>query len=144
MATPQIEHAGHPSPHRANSRLALLLYGLVAAPLAWGVGEIVNATLAQEACFPGTEPLAAPAFSNLHLIHLIILVLSLAISASAALVALGSWRVTMNEQAGGPRALLSIGEGRSRFMALAGLMTSAGFFIGTLFWLPALLFVPSC
>jgi hypothetical protein len=29
-------------------------------------------------------------------------------------------------------------------MALAGLMTSAGFLVGTLFSIPAVLFVPAC
>ncbi|WP_372783493.1 hypothetical protein [Phenylobacterium sp.] len=104
----------------------------------------MNATLAQEACSPGTEPLATPAIANLHSIHVVVLVVSLLVSASAAMIALGAWRATRNEQAGGPHALLSIGEGRSRFMALAGLLTSAGFFIGTLFSIPAVLFVPAC
>lgn len=141
----QIAHRGdHPSPHRAKTGLATLLYGLVAAPVSWVVGEVVNAALAQEACFPGTEPLATPAIANLQTIHVVVLVISLLVSASAALVALGAWRATRDEQAGGSHALLSIGEGRSRFMALSGLMTSAGFFIGTLFSVPAILVVPSC
>jgi hypothetical protein len=143
MTAPEADRA-HPSPHRGKTGMAALLYGLVAAPAAWVVGELVNATLAQEACFPGTEPLATPAIANLHGIHVVVLVISLLVSASAALVALGAWRATRNEQAGGPHALLSIGEGRSRFMALAGLMTSAGFLVGTLFSVPAVLFVPSC
>jgi hypothetical protein len=144
MTTPQADRASHPSPHRAKSVLAALLYGLVAAPVAWVAGELVNATLAQEACFPGTEPLATPAIAYLHGIHVVVLVVSLLVSASAAMVARGAWRATRNEQAGGPHALLSIGEGRSRFMALAGLTTSAGFFVGTLFSVPAVLFVPAC
>jgi hypothetical protein len=144
MTEPQTSQAGHPSPHRAKSGLAALLYGLIAAPAAWVVGEIVDAGLAQEACFPGTEPLATPAFANLHTIHIVVLVISLLVSASAAMVALGAWRATRNERAGGPHALLSIGEGRSRFMALAGVLTSVGFFVGTLFSVPAVLLVPSC
>jgi hypothetical protein len=144
MKSPQPDLASHPSPDRARTGLAALLYGLVAAPVAWGVGELVNAGLAQEACFPGTEPLAAPAFTNLHSLHVVVLVISLAVSASAAIIALGAWRATWSEQPGDPHALLSIGEGRSRFMALAGLLTSAGFFVGTLFSVPAVLLVPSC
>ena len=144
MAAPEAERAEHPSPHRTKTGVASLLYGLIAAPATWVVGELVNATLAQEACFPGTEPLAAPAFANLHTTHIVVLVVTLLDSGSAALVALGAWRATRNEQAGGSQALLSIGEGRSRFMALAGLLTSCGFIIGTLFSVPAILFVPFC
>lgn len=144
MATPDIDSAEHPSPHRARTRPAALLYGLAAAPLAWGVGQLVSATLAQEACFPGVEPLATPAFGNLHGLHATVLAVTLLVTASAAMIALGAWRATRNEQPGDRHALLSIGEGRSRFMAIAGLLTSAGFFAATLFSLPALLFVPAC
>ena len=144
MTAPQADRPDHPSPHRAETRLAALLYGLLAAPIAWVSGELVNATVAQEACFPGTEPLASPAFSNLHATHVAVLVLSLLVSASAAMIALGAWRATRNEQAGGSHELLSTGDGRSRFMALAGLLTSVGFAIAILFSVPALLFVAAC
>ena len=143
--TPQdVDRDEHPSPHRAKAGLAALLYGLVAAPVAWAVGVVLNAAVAQEACFPGTEPLASPAFAHLHLLHAVAVTVSLVVSASAAMIALGAWRATRGEQAGDPHALLSIGEGRSRFMAFAGLLTSAGFFVGTLFSIPAILFVPAC
>lgn len=144
MTAADPDCAGHPSPHRGKTRLAALLYGLVAAPLAWALGQVVNATVAQEACFPGTEPLATPAIADLRGIHVAVLVAALLVSASAAMIALGAWRATRDEQAGGHHALLSIGEGRSRFMALAGLVTSVGFFIGTLFSVPAVLLVPGC
>lgn len=144
MAAPQPDRDKHPSPHRAKTGLGALLYGLIAAPVAWSLGELVNAALAQEACFPGTEPLATPAFLNLHTLHAAVLAISLLISVSAAVVALGAWRSTRNEQAGGSHALISIGEGRSRFMALAGLLTSLGFVIAIVFSAPALALVPAC
>lgn len=137
-------NAAHPSPHRGKTRLLSLLYGLIAAPLAWLVSQIADAALAQEACSPGTEPLTTPAFHGLHAIQAAVLMAALVISASAAWVALSAWRSTRGEQSGDQHALLSVGEGRSRFMALAGLLTSAGFGLGTIFSLPALLFVVSC
>lgn len=142
--TEPVARDSHPSPHRARTGLTALIYGLTAAPVAWGAAQVLNAALAQEACFPGTEPLSAPAFAHPHLIQGVVLAASLAISASGGLCALRAWSATRNEQSGGSPALLSIGEGRSRFMALSGLLTSAGFFIGTLFSVPAILFVPSC
>jgi hypothetical protein len=144
MTTTEAERADHPSPSRGETGLPALLYGLMAAPIAWSVGEVVSATLSQEACFPGTEPLAEPALANLRLLQIAVFAISLLVSASAAMVALGAWRATRSEQAGGPHTLLSVGEGRSRFMALAGLLTSAGFALATLFSIPALVFVPSC
>lgn len=134
----------HPSPHRGNVGLFSLFYGLIAAPFAWASSQIANSTVGQEACFPGTEPLAAPAFAGAHAIQVMILVVALLVSASAAFVALRTWRSTRNEQSGDQHALLSIGEGRSRFMAFAGLLTSAGFFVASLFSAPALILIVGC
>lgn len=144
MTAPQADRANHPSPHQADTGLAALLYGLVAAPAAWAIGQLINAGLAQEACIPGTEPLTFPALAHLHLIQASVLVGSLLIGASAAITALGAWKATPNEQAGDHHAMLSIGEVRSRFMAFAGLLTSAGFIVGDLFSIPALIFIPTC
>ena len=144
MIAPQAEPDGHPSPHRGKTRLAALIYGLCAGPAAWLIEQVVNATLGQEACFPGTEPLATPAIANVHGIHVAVLGIALLVSTSGAMIALGAWRATRAERAGGAHDLLSVGEGRSRFMALAGLLTSIGFIVGTLFTAPAVVFVSSC
>ena len=75
----------HPSAHRARIGHLALLYGLVAAPVAWIVSQIVNSTLAQEACFPGTEPLRAPTFDGVHAIQAALPSLKAAPSASMVL-----------------------------------------------------------
>ena len=100
--------------------------------------------MAQEACFPQTAPLASPAFGGLHLWQAAILAVALAISASAVLVAFGAWTRTKDEQTGDQHDLLEVGEGRSRFMALAGIITSVGFMVAILFSGPALFVVPAC
>jgi hypothetical protein len=134
----------HPSAARGATRLWRLLYGLIAAPCAWLAAQVLSATLAQEACFPHSEPLAAPLFPGLHLMQSAALVLAVAVCASGAVVAYRDWRRTRGEHQGGGQVLLDIGEGRSRFMALAGMMTSLGFLAGTLFSVPATLLVPAC
>lgn len=144
MTDANVPPAAHPSPHRARIGLFALLYGLVAAPLAWLVSQIINSTLAQQACFPGTEPLNAPAFHGVHAIQAAVLLAALVVSASAVLVALGTWRATRDEQSGDRHVLLSVGEGRSRFMAFAGTLTSLGFLVASLFSVPALILVASC
>jgi hypothetical protein len=144
MATSDVIRDSHPSPHRAKTGLAPLLYGLTAAPLAWVASQFANAALAQEACFPGTEPLVAPAFAGVHVFHAAVLFAALLVSLSAALIAFRAWRLSGGERAGGAGALLDVGEGRTRFMAFAGLLTSLGFAVATLFSLPALFLVPAC
>lgn len=133
----------HPSPHRRAVGLAQLTYGLAAAPTGWLCAQIAASGLAQAACFPGPEPLTSAAFGVAPL-DLVLLFLSLLISASAALAAFAAWRRTRGEQAGGTHALVEVGEGRSRFMAFAGLLTSLGFMAAGLFSLPAALLVPAC
>jgi hypothetical protein len=112
--------------------------------MAWGISQVVNSALAQEACFPGTEPLATPAFGGVHVMQAVILLAALLVGSSAAFVALGAWRSTRAEHSGDQHALLSVGEGRSRFMAFAGLLTSVGFVVASLFSAPALFLVSSC
>lgn len=134
----------HPSPHRHAIGLASLLYGLIAAPMAWIVSQIACSVLAQQACFPRTEPLADPAFSGVHAAAAGVMAGAIAVGASAAFVAFRNWRKTEHEPAGDPRSLLEVGEGRSRFMAFAGLLGSLGFVLATLFSIPAVLLVPAC
>lgn len=134
----------HPSPHRGQIRLFALTYGLIAAPLAWVTSQIANSTLGQEACFPGTQPLTVPAFGGVHVVQAIILLTALLVSASAFWIALRAWGSTRHERTGDQHVLLSIGEGRSRFMAFAGVLTSVGFLVASLFSAPALILVPAC
>ena len=144
MTGTDADAAAHPSPHRSRTGLPSLLYGLIAAPVAWVVSQIVNSALAQEACFPGTEPLATPALGSVHAMQAGILLAALLVSASATWVALAAWRSTCNEHSGDQHALLAIGEGRSRFMAFAGVLTSVGFLVASLFSAPALVLVAGC
>lgn len=144
MTTANSAADTHPSPHRARTSLTRLLYGLIAAPMAWVISQVASSTLAQEACFPKTEPLASPAFDGAHLLQFALLGAAFVISASGAWVAYTSWRQTRQEAEGDTHLMLSAGEGRSRFMALAGLLTSVGFLVGVLFSIPAVMFVPAC
>ena len=134
----------HPSPHRATTSVGGLLYGLMAAPLAWATEQLANSALAQEACFPLTRPLVAPEFHGLVAYQSAVVVLSLIVSASGAFVAWRAWQATRKERPGNHHELLAIGEGRSRFMAFAGLLTSIGAIVATLFSVIALLLVPAC
>lgn len=143
VTTNPASAAAHPSPHKNEVGIVGLLYGLMAAPIAWVSSQIASSIVAQEACFPKTESLSDPAFAVAGL-HIGLLSVAFAVSASAAGVAYANWRRTKRESGGNGHTLLDVGEGRSRFMALAGLLTSFGFMLGTLFSIPAVVFVPAC
>jgi hypothetical protein len=142
--TSQKHSPEHPSAARGRTSIGALLYGLAAAPCAWFAAQIFSAGLTQHACFPKYDPLLTPAFAGSRLACILALLIAMAVSASGALIAYIAWRRTRSEHVGDTGVLLDIGEGRSRFMALAGLLTSVGFLISSLFSLPAAIVVPTC
>jgi hypothetical protein len=134
----------NPSGARGQTSLAALVYGLVAAPSAWFAAQVFGAGLAQQACFPDYAPLDAPGLPGVPLAAGLAQFAAMVICVSGAVTALLAWRRTRREHSGDGGTLLDIGEGRSRFMALSGILTSLGFLLGLAFSAPAVLLVPAC
>ena len=120
------------------------MFGLIGAPAAWFVQVVASSGLGQEACYPKATPLGAPAFGGLGAILPLLEVAALVVALAAATTAYVCWRRSRGERAGGGHALVDIGEGRSRFMAMAGILTSLGFAGAILFTLSAILAVRGC
>jgi hypothetical protein len=55
-----------------------------------------------------------------------------------------NWSATRTERGGDLSQLIERGEGRTRFLAMLGILISAGFFIATIFTSIALLLSPLC
>lgn len=121
----------HPSPHRHRVSRFAVWFGLLGAPIAWGLQELVNVSLAGYACFPHDTPLAAPLWTNLAAIALAVDAVALAICIAAGVAAHHAWRKTRAEKPGDAEQLVGAGDGRTRFMAMAGIMVSVLFLIGT-------------
>lgn len=138
---PQSEH---PSPLRKRVSGAAIGFGLCAAPLAWSLQVVVNASSAGHACNPINTALSMPQWPFLHLVVLSIDVAALAICLIAGLVAWNSWRKSSDEKPGSGHHLLATGDGRTRFMAMAGMLTSGLFFIAVSFATLNLLAVTGC
>lgn len=137
----------HPAPHRQRVSLARQLFGLAAGPAGWIAQLVIGYGLSSYACFPRDAPhLISPppgwAGEHLGLLALNLACLALALSGLAA--ALGAWRRTRGEKRGGPHLALEIGEGRARFLALCGLLTSGLFAGAILFNTAPILGVPAC
>ena len=145
--------AGHPAPERGRASLAALWFGFFGAPAAWTVQVLVNLTLASHACFPRLFPLAAPVTGGLRGIVFGVSLAAIAVCVAAAGVAWGAWRRTRGEHqpaSGRGRehtpgsALLETGEGRTRFMALAGELASVTFLLVTVLNTAAVFLVTPC
>ena len=132
----------HPSPGRHQVSLTALWFGLFAAPAVWSLQLLLLYPVVAHACFPRDRPLSVPVRSTDPVV-LLVSVVALAVAAAAGLIALRSWRTTRAEHHAGEELLLETGEGRSRFMALGGMLLSGLFLFGiVLNGLPFLLLRP--
>jgi hypothetical protein len=124
--------AAHPAPAEHRVALAALWFGLFGAPVIWSIQLMLNYALVAHACYPASEPLSAPVFGGLRTTVLATSAVALVIALAAGATAWQSWRATRQEHRGGEEALLEVGEGRTRFMALAGMLVSGLFLLGVI------------
>jgi hypothetical protein len=143
---------GHPAPERHRVSTAALWFGLAGGPFAWSVQTLVNLPVASHGCFPRLDPLDHP-ITSVRGIAFVVSIFALVLCAAATAVAFRSWSRTRGEQheaagKGGmhaaPTALMETGEGRTRFMALAGLIASLTFLFVSLIHLVSILIVRPC
>ena len=136
--------AGHPAPHRHRVGAARLLLTLCMAPVAWSVLELTAYGLASHACFPGYEPRMTLAWSWLQPLLLGVGMLALVVGLAGLTASWRSLRRTADEHRGATGELLEVGEGRTRFLAIWGVLAGGAFSTAILFELMALLLVPVC
>lgn len=117
----------HPSPLRHKAPAWLVLTGLFAAPVAWMAQLLASYGLNGDNCRIGTEPPAATVLLPL------IGVAAVAIGLCAFWAARQTWRQTRAEAEGDHHHGLSGGAGRTRFLGLCGMVTSAIFLGAALF-----------
>ena len=155
LETPLPRNGGetHPAPSRARVSLAALWFGLVAAPAAWSVQTLVNLPVASHGCFPQLYRLSSASSYSIQGIAFIVSIAAVAVCIAALVVASRSWRRTRAEQhpssgsASGHSAevsALETGEGRTRFMAMAGALTSLTFTLVSLVHLVTVFLVGPC
>lgn len=134
----------HPAPHRGNVPPAALWFGLSGAPAVWSIQLMVNYATVAHSCYPRAVPLSTSIFGALWATVLAVNLLTLAGALAAGGTALWTWHRTKSEKEGRKEALLEVGEGRTRFMAFAGILVSALFLIGILFNAATLFVIPPC
>ena len=133
----------HPAPQRHHVALLVLLAALFAVPTIWGLRLVLNFALASYFCFPGTvRQYTLPGWTWPTLLGIDALAIAVALLAAAA--SWRNWQLTRDEAAASGAPLMELGEGRTRFLALWGLMTGIGFAVAIAFDLVALWIVPVC
>jgi hypothetical protein len=146
MATEELPQVSikHPARHRRRVSLAALFFGLAAAPAAWNAQLLVSVALSAHACYPRDVPLTLPMWSGLWWILVEIDIAGIILAITGGLVSFRSWQLTFNEGPGSAHQLLDVGEGRTRFLAMFGILTSVLFALGLLFATAAVFAVPLC
>lgn len=129
-----------PEPARRRVGLLALAFGLVGAPLAWNIELLVGTAFSGHQCYPRYLPLAVPLWTGTGGLLLAMSLLALALGVAAALVSWRSWTRTRDVEPGGGHGA----NGRTRFMALSGLLTSGLFLIALVFTIAAVTLVPLC
>jgi hypothetical protein len=144
--TNSIMGAQHPSPHRDQVSVSLLFLGLFLGPVGWGLQLITNFALASYRCYPDAVPRVSilPGWQWSSPAILAINVAAAVLALIGAAISYLHWQAVRHEHYGSVGHLIEAGEGRTRFLALWGVMTGLGFFVAILFDTVALSMVPQC
>jgi hypothetical protein len=134
----------HPAPDRRKASLWSLSFSLAAPPLAWSMQSIAGYGISSEACYPGDTPRVLPSFAGLWDLLLGINGVALVVAILGMAVAYRNWAATRRETGGDAEHLIERGEGRTRFLAMCGLLLGAGFTVATVFTSVTLLLSPLC
>jgi hypothetical protein len=144
--TEHVSPAHHPAPQRDRVAYYEAVFGLIGGPAAWFLQLNVGYAIMSQPCFPGaTRVIGSPVgFEWTAPAALAVYFVCLAIAFAAFLVAWRSFRMTRGEVEGGHRHALEVGSGRTRFLALWGMLASGGFTVVILANIVGLLVVPPC
>jgi hypothetical protein len=134
----------HPAPHREAVPIAKLWYGVFGAPLAWSLQELYGYAAMAHGCYPRRFPLSELTSAGWWWSSVIVSIVTVAIGAGALVTAIRNWERTREEKPGRHTEALEIGEGRTRFMSISGVMLAAFFLLASLLTGAALVVLPAC
>ena len=123
----------HPAPHRHAVPHWRASYALAAAPIAWFLQENVSYAVASRLCRFGAEATASPAATTLAAWLALLGALAAGVALSGAWMGWRDGRRVVGEHPGSSHVLLEVGEGRTRFVAICGVLTSLGFALAIAF-----------
>lgn len=146
MNAPQQGLSLHPAPHADRVNSFEGLFGLFGGPLAWYLQLCAGYAMASAPCIRAGSRMSAP-LSTLQWTWLVMILSTTAAFAIALFALLVSWRIfrrTKEEAAGGTAQLIEVGAGRTRFLALWGVLLSIGFALATAITALAFPMLPRC
>jgi hypothetical protein len=136
----------HPAPHRDKVSGIESLFGLLGGPLAWFVQLCAGYIMASWPCFPLEQHRIVPQSGYTWTGEAIVVVsiAAIVVALAAFVVSRRTFNRTRDESRGGHQGLLEVGSGRTRFLALWGMVLGAGFAIATAMTTIAFFVLPRC
>jgi hypothetical protein len=133
-------------PPPADVGIGLLIFIVLGGPIAWFLQLTANYGLVSHPCYPQSAPRTAflPGWAWVSPALLAINLAALAAAFVAGFLALRLWRATRESYPPVYNELLPPAAGRTRFLAICGMLTGFGAVAAILFDLIALLTVPPC
>ncbi len=146
MNVSELPRAQHPAPHASRISLGESFFALFGGPLAWLVQLSCGYALASQPCFREGSRAIAPPAALLWTTPAMMGLTAIAVAVSLAAFALSkrAFNRTRDETQGGGRRLMEVGVGRTRFLALWGMVLGAGFAVAAAITAVALIAVPRC
>ena len=134
----------HPSPLRRRVASPAHWVALLAAPCAWIFQLLFNFSRVTHGCYPHAVPLAAPLWNDLRTTSATVTLAAVLVCLIAGAIGWQNWRRTREEKPGSAHDLLQSGDGRSRFLGVVGLLSSALFLVAVAVTFLAFTTVPTC
>lgn len=122
----------HPAPERHLVSLPQLWFGVFGAPVVWALQFTILYAAMVNYCYPGRTPRITADLAESSALSVELSVLAIMVAAVAGLVAWKNWRTTRHQWRGTEQQMPEIGEGRTRFMAMSGMMLSTLFLLAIL------------
>jgi hypothetical protein len=146
MNTDHASLSSHPAPHRERVGTLATAFGLLGGPLAWFCQSCAGYALSSWPCFPTEQRFFAPpaAYSWSSGLTAGISIAAVVVALLAAWVSWNAFRRTQGEAAGDHRHALEAGTGRTRFLALWGLVVGITFAVVAAFTGLSLVMLPRC
>ncbi|MDQ2802158.1 MAG: hypothetical protein M3Y41_05535 [Pseudomonadota bacterium] len=141
QTTDQIDH---PSPDRDKVPVPLLLAGLAIPPAAWTLEMLVGYGVSSNACPLTSHPVAQPGFSGEAALLIGLQLVCLLAAIASGLMSWRHWQRVRREKNDSEHSHLTLGEGRTRFVALAGMLTAGTFALAIVFNLMEPILIPLC
>jgi hypothetical protein len=135
---------GHAAPARHEVSRGALWFGILAAPTAWLGVQILDYGAASRFCGARSAEPSAQLVRAIEPWFLWLTGAAFLIALVGCWVARRNWLRTRNEQSGSGHHLLKFGEGRTRFLAMCGLLISVSFCVAFLFTAAYMVVAPLC